>query len=44
MRDLFGKKPAPEFESWLQRQGLADAASRIRPRELPSRFRTLLTA
>ena len=24
MRDLFGRKPAPEFEAWLQRQGLMD--------------------
>ena len=35
MRDLFGRKPAPEFEAWLTRQGLMDAAGRIRPRELP---------
>ena len=43
MRDLFGKKPAPEFEAWLKRQGLIDTADRIRPRELPSHFRALLT-
>ena len=43
MRDLFGKKPAPEFEAWLKRQGLIDSADRIRPRELPSHFRALLT-
>jgi ethanolamine ammonia-lyase large subunit len=44
MRDLYGRKPAPEFEAWLLRQGLMDAANRIRPRELPSRFRALLPA
>jgi ethanolamine ammonia-lyase large subunit len=44
MRDLFGRRPAPEFEEWLARQGLMDAAERIRPRELPSRFRALLPA
>ena len=35
MRDLFGRRPAPEFEAWLARQGLIDAADRIRPRSLP---------
>ncbi len=35
MRDLLGRRPAPEFEAWLKRQGLMDAADRIRPRELP---------
>jgi ethanolamine ammonia-lyase large subunit len=43
MRDLFGRRPAPEFEAWLKRQGLIDTADRIRPRELPSHFRALLT-
>jgi ethanolamine ammonia-lyase large subunit len=42
MRDLFGRRPAPEFEAWLERQGLMDAQKRIRPRELPDRFRALL--
>jgi ethanolamine ammonia-lyase large subunit len=42
MRDLFGRRPAPEFETWLERQGLTDAKNRIRPRELPDRFRALL--
>jgi ethanolamine ammonia-lyase large subunit len=44
MRDLLGRRPAPEFEVWLERQGLMDAANRIRPRGMPSRFRTLLAA
>jgi ethanolamine ammonia-lyase large subunit len=43
MRDLYGCKPAPEFEAWLIRQGLMDSEKRIRPRELPSHFRALLT-
>ncbi len=44
MRDLLGRRPAPEFETWLERQGLMDAANRIRPRSMPSRFRALLPA
>jgi ethanolamine ammonia-lyase large subunit len=44
MRDLFGKRPAPEFADWLQRQGLMDKAARIRPASLPGRFRALLPA
>ena len=33
MRDLLGRRPAPEFETWLAEQGLMDAAGRIRPPE-----------
>ena len=44
MRGLFGRRPAPEFEEWLARQGLLDDASRIRPRSLPAHFRALLPA
>jgi ethanolamine ammonia-lyase large subunit len=44
MRDLFGKRPAPEFEAWLERQGLVDRDRRIRPRELPQHFRALIGA
>jgi ethanolamine ammonia-lyase large subunit len=44
MRDLLGRRPAPEFEAWLARQGLLDAGNRIRPRILPSQFRALLPA
>ncbi|HEY1980620.1 MAG TPA: PhzF family phenazine biosynthesis isomerase [Xanthobacteraceae bacterium] len=43
MRDLFGRRPAPEFEAWLGRQGLIDADDRIRPKSLPGRFRVLLS-
>ena len=42
MRDLFGRRPAPEFEVWLRRQGLLDARDRIRPHGLPERFQALL--
>jgi ethanolamine ammonia-lyase large subunit len=44
MRDLLQRRPAPEFEAWLARQGLIDATARIRPRAMPSRFRALLPA
>jgi ethanolamine ammonia-lyase large subunit len=44
MRDLLGRKPAPEFEAWLARQGLLDAANRIRPRDIPDNLRALLPA
>src|SRR5450631_3399239 len=33
MRDLLGRRPAPEFEAWLGRQGLTDAAGRIRAQD-----------
>jgi ethanolamine ammonia-lyase large subunit len=42
MRDLLGRRPAPEFETWLAQQGLLDAKSRVRPRELPAHFRALV--
>ncbi len=42
MRDLFGRRAAPEFEAWLSRQGLMDSVGRIRPRDLPGHFRALL--
>jgi ethanolamine ammonia-lyase large subunit len=44
MRDLFGRRPAPEFDAWLKRQDLVDAAGRIRPHDVPNRFRVLLPA
>ena len=31
MRELLGKRAAPEFEAWLGEQGLMDAGGRIRP-------------
>ncbi len=44
MRDLFGRRPAPEFAAWLERQGLVDGENRIRPHTMPSRFPLLLPA
>jgi ethanolamine ammonia-lyase large subunit len=44
MRDLFGRRPAPEFEAWLQKQGLTDASGRVRPHAVPHAFRALLPA
>ena len=44
MRDLYGRRPTPEFETWLQRQGLIDNAGRIRPRTMPAKFRAMLPA
>jgi ethanolamine ammonia-lyase large subunit len=44
MRELFGRRPAPEFEDWLTRTGLLDAAGRVRPGPLPARLRALLPA
>jgi ethanolamine ammonia-lyase large subunit len=44
MRDLLHRRPAPEFEAWLARQGLLDAARRVRPAALPGHFLALLPA
>jgi ethanolamine ammonia-lyase large subunit len=42
MRDLYGRRPAPEFEAWLERHGLTDGAGRVRPAGLPGWARALL--
>ena len=44
MRELLGLKPAPEFDAWLAKQGLLDGDKRVRPAELPKKFRALLQA
>ena len=44
LRELLSKRPAPEFEQWLQIQGLCDAAGHIRPTTLPPAFKALLPA
>jgi ethanolamine ammonia-lyase large subunit len=44
MRELLGRRPAPEFEAWLARQGLIDTSARIRPHSMPGGFRALLPA
>ena len=42
MRDLLGKRPAPEFEAWLGTVGLLDPKGRIRPPTNPARLAALL--
>ena len=48
MRELLGRRPAPEFEAWLQSQGVLDAKGRVRPpplpQGLPPQFHALLPA
>lgn len=44
LRQMLKLKPAPEFEAWLGRVGLMDDAGRIRPADMPERFRHLLAA
>jgi ethanolamine ammonia-lyase large subunit len=41
VRELLGKRPAPEFEAWLQSNGLM-AQGRVRPDQIPSRIAGLL--
>ena len=41
MRELFGLRPAPEFEAWLGAQGLL-VAGRVRPQGLPAPMQALL--
>jgi ethanolamine ammonia-lyase large subunit len=43
MRELFHRKPAPEFDAWLRDRGLSQRG-RVRPGEIPGDFRALLTA
>ncbi len=31
LRELFGLRPAPEFEAWLERMGITDAGNRLLP-------------
>jgi ethanolamine ammonia-lyase large subunit len=42
MRELFGRRSAPEFEAWLSQQGLTDEQGRIRSLGMPERLRQLL--
>ena len=42
MRDLLGRRPAPEFEAWLEAQGLLDSGGRVRPPGIPAGFQALL--
>jgi ethanolamine ammonia-lyase large subunit len=42
VRKVLGKRPAPEFEDWLQRTGLVDAEGRLLRSDLPAAFQPLL--
>jgi ethanolamine ammonia-lyase large subunit len=44
IRRVLGKRPAPEFEAWLERIGLVDADGRLQQVDLPLLFRPLLGA
>ena len=44
MRELLGRRPAPEFEAWLAQRGLLDRAGRVRPDGLPGWAQALLPA
>ncbi|RZK98058.1 MAG: ethanolamine ammonia-lyase, partial [Methylobacterium sp.] len=44
MRDIFARRPAPEFEAWLGAQGLLDAAGRVRPPARPGLLPAMPTA
>jgi len=45
VRRVLGKRPAPEFEAWLEQAGIADAASgRLRQIDPPAAFQPLLAA
>jgi len=44
LRQMLALKPAPEFEIWLERVGLTDDVGRVRPLDMPDRFRKLLAA
>ncbi|SKA17061.1 Ethanolamine ammonia-lyase heavy chain [Enhydrobacter aerosaccus] len=42
VRELVGRRPAPEFEAWLERQGLLNPQRNIRPASLPGTMRKML--
>ncbi len=42
MRELLGRRPAPEFEAWLSQNGVLDEAGRVRAASLPGGFQRLL--
>lgn len=44
VRKVLAKRPAPEFEAWLERMDLVDADGRLRQVDLPAAFRPLLGA
>jgi ethanolamine ammonia-lyase large subunit len=44
IRRVLGKRPAPEFERWLEKIGLVDGDGRLLQVDLPAVFRPLLGA
>jgi ethanolamine ammonia-lyase large subunit len=42
VREILGRRPAPEFEAWLAAMGLMSKAGQVRPGALPGRFALLL--
>jgi ethanolamine ammonia-lyase large subunit len=42
VREILGRRPAPEFEAWLMATGLMTEAGLVRPDALPARFAPLL--
>jgi ethanolamine ammonia-lyase large subunit len=44
VRRVLGKRPAPEFEAWLERMGLTDSNGNLQQIDLPAAFRPLLGA
>jgi len=44
VRQILGKRPAPEFEAWLASIGLMNGDGRVRPDAIPQRFQALLAA
>jgi ethanolamine ammonia-lyase large subunit len=44
VRKVLAKRPAPEFEAWLERMGLTDSNGHLQQVDLPAAFRPLLGA
>lgn len=44
VRQILGKRPAPEFEAWLASVGLMNSDGKVRPDAIPQRFQALLSA
>lgn len=42
VRKVLGKRPAPEFQAWLEEMGLTDASGQLQEIDLPAAFRPLL--
>jgi ethanolamine ammonia-lyase large subunit len=42
VRELLGRRPAPEFEAWLEANGLMTKVGRVRPDQIPARIAGLL--